>query len=75
LPNSPSLTTSIPACLPLDHLGHGLGEATIERGLIDFDAVIDRLDVTGQFRRPYQAAHMGRENAVLACRHDVRTSP
>ena len=61
--------------LSLDYVGHGIGQATIERGMIDFDAVVDRLDVAGQFRRTHQAADMGRENAVLACWHDVRTSP
>jgi hypothetical protein len=61
--------------LSLDHVGHRIGQATIERGLIDFDPVVDRLDVSAQFRRTYQAADMGGENAVLACWHDVRTSP
>ena len=53
--------------LPLDHIGDGIGQATIERGRIDFDTVVDRLDVAAQFRRTYQAADMSRENAVLAC--------
>src|SRR5262245_16576670 len=61
--------------LSLDYVGYGLGQAAIERGLIDFDAVVDRLDVATQFRRTHQAANMSRGYAVLACRHDVRTSP
>jgi hypothetical protein len=50
-----------------DHLGDGLRQAPIERGLIDLDAIVDRFDVAGQFRRAHQAAHMGGENALLAC--------
>ena len=50
-----------------DHLGHALHEATIECGLIDFDAIVYRFDVADQFGRAHQTAHMRGENALLAC--------
>ena len=57
-----------------DHRGDAVGEAAIEGGLIDFDAVVDRLDVVRKPGRANEAAHMRGQDAIAACRHDVNLS-
>ena len=39
-------------------------QAGVERGLIDRNAILDRIDVAHHARRAHQAADMRRQNAV-----------
>jgi hypothetical protein len=50
--------------LPFHHIGHRIGQASIEGGLLDVNAVVDGLNVSGQFGRAHEAAYVRCEDSI-----------